>query len=387
MRQQQVVIVGAGIVGLATAYALVRQGVRHVSVVEQETVDHRRASSHGISRLLRFEYGPDQQYTEMVGLSLNRWQHLEHITGQTLYTPTGLLVLGTEHDNFTQPGYQIMQKLGLPVDQLSPQYCQQRFPQFRTQHDDVITYNVAGGILHASSCLQTLRDSIIDLGGTIYESCRVTNLLHDNITRPIQLQTSTGDSLLADQVVLATGIWVHRLLAEIHLPVYLTRQYLLYFAGLPYSSFGVNTFPAFMTNDLYGFPMHSTTNSSDYPLFKAASHSFGSPIDPDTILPLEENVLERITHHLTTLLPALKHAQRVRVDSCAYDVTSDEDFILDQLPHDPRITFATGLSGHGFKFGLLLGEILSSMVCGTSSPVPLKRFQLARFARQTTSVA
>src|SRR5579871_6371533 len=76
VRQQRIVIVGAGIVGLATAYALLTQGVKQVSVVEQEAVDHRRASSHGVSRLLRFEYGSDHQYTQMVRLSLSRWQHL-----------------------------------------------------------------------------------------------------------------------------------------------------------------------------------------------------------------------------------------------------------------------------------------------------------------------
>ena len=96
--QQQVVIIGAGIVGLSTAYALLCQGVKHVTLLEQETVDHRRATSHGISRLLRFEYGPDLFYSQMVRLSLNRWKQLERTSKRTLYTRTGLLVLGMEGD-------------------------------------------------------------------------------------------------------------------------------------------------------------------------------------------------------------------------------------------------------------------------------------------------
>ena len=74
-----------------------------------------------------------------------------------------------------------------------------------------------------------------------------------------------------------------------------------------------------------------------------------------------------------------------------YDVSPDEDVILDRLPYDPRIIFASGLSGHGFKFGLLLGELLSSMICDTQPPVPLDRFRLSRFGhlwgQETTSVA
>ena len=44
MYQQRIVIVGAGIVGLSTAYALLKQGMEHVTVLEQEAVDHRRGT-------------------------------------------------------------------------------------------------------------------------------------------------------------------------------------------------------------------------------------------------------------------------------------------------------------------------------------------------------
>ena len=64
-------------------------------------------------------------------------------------------------------------------------------------------------------------------------------------------------------------------------------------------------------------------------------------------------------NQLAAILPALRDAPVARIDSCIYDVSPDEHFILDRLPDDPRIVIATGLSGHGFKFGLLLGELLS----------------------------
>ena len=388
MRQPSVVIVGAGIVGLSTAYALLSQGVKNVTVLEQETVDHRRGTSHGISRLLRFEYGSAIFYSEMVRLSLNRWQRLEFTTRRTLYTPTGLLVLGTEEDNFTQLSYHALRKLDMPVQRLSHQLCKQRFPQFTPASNNIITYNAEAGILHASTCLQALKKMVLDLGGNIYESCRVTDLSHDNPRRPVSIRTSTGEELTAERVVLATGPWVHRLLSDLQLPVRLTRQYLLYFAGLPLSSFSINTFPAFIADDLYGFPLHSTSNSAYGPYwFKAASHTFGKPVDPDDILPPDENVIAQVAAKLRNFLPALHDARLVHVDSCMYDVTPDENFILDHLPHDPRIVFATGLTGHGFKFGPLLGELLSSMVCNTPPPVAFGRFRLARFSQRRNSIS
>jgi len=385
--QQGIVIVGAGIVGLSTAYALLSQGMQHVTVLEQEAVDHRRCSSHGPSRLLRFEYGPDSFYTSMVRLSLKRWRSLEKLSRRTLYTPTGLLVLGTENDNFTQPGFQAVQASGLPIERLSREDCRLRFPQFDTQPYDTFTYNHEGGILHASTCLLTLRDLVLDLGGEIYESCRVTHIISDSQQRPVRLRLSYGNEISADRVVLATGSWDHRLLADLRLPVRLTRQYQLYFASLPSSLFSAGTFPAFISRDLYGLPIHQGCNG----WLKAASHKFGPSVDPDEVSLPDQGIIAQITGQLSELLPAFHHAELARIDSYTYDVTPDEDFILDHLPHDPRIIFATGFTGHGFKFGVLLGELLSSMVRGTQPVVPLDRFRLSRFTHrqsfQTSSVA
>lgn len=181
---------------------------------------------------------------------------------------------------------------------------------------------------------------------------------------------------MADRVVLATGSWVHQLLADLHLPVRITRQYLLYFAGLPTSFFGVGTFAAFISEDLYGFPIHQGSNG----WLKAASHSFGVSVDPNEITPPDQRVISRIQRQLCELLPELTNAELTHIESCMYDVTPDEDFILDCSPFDRRIIFASGLSGHGFKFGLLLGDLLSSLVCDTQPPVPIDRFRLSRFS-------
>ena len=378
MRQQHIVIVGAGIVGLSTAYSLLTRGLRNVTILEQEFVDHTRSSSHGFSRLLRFEYGPDAFYSNMVKLSLKRWKKLEQVAGRILYTPTGLLMLGNHDDSITQSSFYVARRMGLPVEQFSKGACGLRFPQFNTQPYNLCIYNYEAGILHASTCLQTLRDLILDLGGEIYESCRVTRMINHSPLRPIHLHLSSGHEIVSDRVVLATGSWVHRLLALLHLPVRMTRQYLLYFSGLPVSDYGTGAFPSFIAGDLYGFPIHHGCNG----WVKATSHAFGVPIDPDSVTPQDDQAIASISTQIQELLPALKHAQIARVDSCIYDVTPDEDFILDRLPSDPRIIFATGLSGHGFKFGPLLGELLSSLVLHTESPVPLDRFRISRFAHR-----
>ncbi len=383
MSKQNIVIVGAGIVGLSTAYALLKQGIHHVTVLEQEMVDHPRSTSHGISRLLRFEYGDKLFYTQLVEFALAKWRTLEHISQRTLYSPTGLLVLGNENDDFTHPSYSVLRELGLPTTRISQQQCRQRFPQFVTSDYDMFTYNSLGGILHASTCLRTLRDLILDLGGEICEGSRVKQVDYGNTHRPVRITLHSGVQYNADRVVLAVGPWVHHLIESLHLPVRMTRQYLLYFANLPLSSFGADAFPPFLADELYGFPIHSTLTGTGPSWFKAASHNFGIPVEPEENTPIEDLLINQIVKRLHNLLPVLRQASLVQVDACMYDVSLDENFILDTLSDDSRVIFATGLSGHGFKFGLVLGEILSSMVQDREPPVAIDSFKLSRFAHST----
>src|SRR5947209_11149529 len=167
-----IIIIGAGITGLSTAYALLShaKGRQRVTVLEQATVDHERGTSHGFSRLLRFEYGSNLFYTTMVRLSLARWHHLERTTGRELYTRTGVVTLGKQDDRSTVTSYRLMHSIGLPVEQLQEGVFRQRFPHFATSPFDTFIHNAEGGILHASSCLQVLRDRIRDLGGEIREN-------------------------------------------------------------------------------------------------------------------------------------------------------------------------------------------------------------------------
>ncbi len=384
--QPQVVIIGAGIVGLSTAYTLMQMGMRNVLVLEKIAVNHPRATSSGVSRLLRFEYGTDAFYSRMVKLSLEGWQELERSSQRHLYTPTGLLRLGKAGEAVWCE-HQIARELELPDELLSAHRCRQRFPQFEVRDYEMLAYNATAGILHASICLTTLKNAILAMGGKIASASGVTHIEHESAASPMRVRLSTGEQLNAERVVIAIGPWVHRLLGYLHLPVEITRQYLLYFTGLSHAAFRTGVFPAFMEHDLYGFPIHQGSHN----WLKIGSHQFGSRVDPDAASVIEESVIKRIVQAAHILLPALRAAELVNIDACKYDVTPDEDFILDHVPGDERIVFATGLSGHGFKFGPLLGQLLSSMVCGTQPAVPLTRFRLARFAeqdnRQPASVA
>lgn len=70
----------------------------------------------------------------------------------------------------------------------------------------------------------------------------------------------------------------------------------------------------------------------------------------------------------------------LRGASCSYDMSPDEDFIIDTLPDNRDIMVVTGLSGHGFKFATALGEVAALFAQNKPSPIDISAFSLSRFA-------
>ena len=66
---------------------------------------------------------------------------------------------------------------------------------------------------------------------------------------------------------------------------------------------------------------------------------------------------------------------------CLYDMTPDEDFVIDRLPGNDNVVLAAGFSGHGFKFAPLIGEMLADMLMDREPEFPIDRFALSRFKR------
>ena len=55
------------------------------------------------------------------------------------------------------------------------------------------------------------------------------------------------------------------------------------------------------------------------------------------------------------------------------------NFIVDHHPENPNVCFAAGLSGHGFKFTTVLGEILADYAEGKNTDLPVGFLGLERF--------
>ncbi len=372
MAQLKALIVGGGVMGVATGAALAGRGA-DVTVLERYTLAHDWASSHGLSRAIRHEYGPEALYTAMVARSLVLWDELARETGRRLYTETGVLTLGQPDDGHTLPGFEVMGAVGLPVERLSAAECAARFPQFRPDEYGAITWNPTGGMLAASECVLALADRLRARGGVVREGARVRRVEPSGDGGRVLLED--GATLEADRVIVTAGPWIHDVLPDLALPVQPTRSQMLYLAGLSPDSFAVGRFPVFLVGmSYYGFPLHGPN------WFKVGWHGRGSLADPNAPYPPDRAQVADVRAFLRRVIPAAAEGATALVDRCMYDMTPDEDFILDQHPAGPGVLIGSGFSGHGFKFGVLIGELLAARALGEPPAFPLDRFRLARFA-------
>jgi sarcosine oxidase len=112
------------------------------------------------------------------------------------------------------------------------------------------------------------------------------------------------------------------------------------------------------------------------PGVKVASHAPGPAVDPGDgpftgSDPVRE---EQAGAYVRARLPGLDPAP-LAPETCLYTMTADEDFVLGR---EGPVVAGAGCSGHAFKFGPLLGEILAALALGEPPPADLSRFSLAR---------
>ena len=115
--------------------------------------------------------------------------------------------------------------------------------------------------------------------------------------------------------------------------------------------------------------------------YKVSHHTPGSTLgafDPSDPAPLgtdDTALLSLLTDAVARLLPSLT-PEPVATERCVYDNSADTDFVLDRVG---RIVVGCGTSGHAFKFGPLLGEVLADLAEERRPPLDLGRFSLRRF--------
>jgi sarcosine oxidase len=342
-RDADVVVVGAGIQGSATAWALARRG-RAVVLLEQFELGHKHGSSHGGSRIFRLSY-PDERYVRLAQEALVGWRTLEADAGEELIVRSGALDLGAH----ALENARALAACGVQHEQLTGAEVRARW-ELAAEPDEPALFQPDGGHTRADRAHAALLEGARTAGADVRERARVTALAPG--ADEVSLGTDDGE-LRARGVVVTAGAWARGLLAPlgIDLPVTVTRETVAYFA-LDGAASLPTLIDATGTNGAHAYGLAAPGVG-----LKAGVHRSGPVVDPDEPGEAEDHITARTSDWVARRYPDAD-ATPLFAETCLYTTTPDESFVLER---HGRVIVGSACSGHGFKFAPAIGERLAAL--------------------------
>lgn len=378
MRKLHVAVVGAGAFGGWTALYLLRGGAR-VTLIDAWGPGNSRSSSGGETRVMRGTYGPDQPYTALAARALRLWSANERKWKRTLLHRIGVLWMAAGHDDaWEAASLAKLKESKIPYLRLSRRELTKRWPQINFEGIDWGVFEPQSGYLLARASCQAVVEGFVAEGG-IYRQAVVNGDLDSGEMKTLPL--SDGSPLRADRFVFACGPWMGKLFPQtIANNIQATKQDVFFF-GTPAGDrrFNENQLPVWADHRqpfMYGIPGNQGRG------FKVADDTRGPTFDPtDGERRVSDVALQRARAYLRLRFPGLENAPLVETRVCQYEQTPDGDFIVDRHPGAPHVWLVGGGSGHGFKHGPALGELVAKLVLKDAESNP--RWALKRFSRKT----
>ncbi len=378
-KQPHIVVVGAGAFGGWIALYLRRGGAR-VTLLDAWGPGNSRASSGGETRVIRATYGPRAVYTRMAARSLALWKEHEQRWGgrRQLYHGIGVLWLVETDEQYEKAALPILRDAKIPFEELSGPEVTRRYPQINCDRVRWAIFEKDGGYLTARRACAAVLEGFLAEGGE-YRQLAVQAPVQPRGGELSAVTLSDGSRLTADRFVFACGPWLGSLFPDvIGDRVRATRQEVFFFGTPPGDQrFTETALPVWAdhgTTFMYGIP------GNEWRGFKVADDTRGPVFDPSTgeRTPSPE-ALHSAREYLAYRFPGLKGAPLLEARVCQYEESPDEHFIIDRHPAAANAWIVGGGSGHGFKHGPAVGELVARLVL--TGAAPDEQFRLARLAR------
>jgi glycine/D-amino acid oxidase-like deaminating enzyme len=369
----EVVIVGAGIMGVSTAYHLARLGVGPVIVLERDTVCS--GSTALASGGIRHQYA-NRLGVELTTHSIVTYERFRDEFGvDPNFRQHGYLILiGSEEELATaRRSVALQQSLGVKVELLDAAATRALCPYLNTGDLLGATYTPRDGYADPYLCTTAIAARARDLGVTIKQQHEVRGFIRAG-DRVLGVTTPAG-SFEARATVIATGAWsgVVGQLAGVDIPVRPHRRHKFMTAPFPASRIPAAT--PFIIDPHTNFSLrregpglllgHGRRDEPD---------GFSTEIDRS----LEPALIERAIHRA----PALADAELMRAWAGLYEMTPDQTGIVSAVPSVLGLHVIAGFSGHGFMHGPIAGQLMAEMLAhGRAVTMDAGPLDIGRFAR------
>ncbi len=335
--------------GLSAAWALSRSGFA-VRVLDQAEVPNPCGSSVDDHRLIRHAYGAQAGYMRMVDDAYAAWELLFAEGGARPYVPTGVLAIANAPGGWLAASRAALMQDGRAPTTLAGEGIAARYPFLSPDGIADAFHTAPGGVLLARRIVEMLAAMLARRGVYIGRGQAVAL---DPARGALTLQGGRVEA--ADLLVVAAGPWAPRLVPGLAGRVRPTRQIIVRLAPPPEFAEGWANAPMLLDlaedGGFYAVPPVAGT-----PL-KIGDHRFAPTSDPDAPREASAEEAQAILDLARRRIRDLGRYRILSAAACYYDVEPGERFLLEPL--GPRAMVMSGFSGHGFKFGPLLGLALA----------------------------
>ncbi|MDF9843483.1 MULTISPECIES: N-methyl-L-tryptophan oxidase [unclassified Paenibacillus] len=369
-----VIVVGAGSMGMSAGYELARRGVK-VLLVDAFNPPHTEGSHHGDTRLIRHAYSGDPAY---IGLALRAdtlWQEAEQLSGSELLVRSGVLNLADRKVYSFGGRVAEAQQRGVQAELLEAAEIRRRWPGLTLPESITAMYEPEAGYLYSERCISAYRKLALAHGAELLTDTPVLNVTARGGS--VKVHTAGGD-IHAAGAILSAGAWFSGLAPFVQLPIKAVRKVVGWFESS--TDYAAGRFPGFTlgaeVGGYYGFPSIGGAG------LKVGRHDTGQewkpgePLRPFGSEESDEGDLRRV---LEAYMPGAA-GRLLKGSVCKYEHTPDENFIIDRHPLHANVLIAGGFSGHGFKFSSVVGEILADLAIVGTTGHNISPFALSRFA-------
>ena len=352
----KVLVVGAGIAGLSTAWALSRRGVA-VEVFDQGPIPHPKASSYDEHRITRHAYGEMGGYARLMPAAFRAYDALFGDIGARHFEPMPVVIFERERIAWLDASLADLDRMGVGWREVPLTAVPGRHPMIETAGLSRVVETDGGGMLFPIRILTDLVRTLAGKGVVFHARAKV-----DAVDPEAGTVTVGGRVHQGDHVVVAAGAWVNRLVPETVGTAVPSRQTVLFLA--PPLEFARAWAEAPITLDIglesgtYTLPPRPGTR------LKIGDHQFSRSGDPDGDREATDADIARL---LVAARLGYRDFDRYTVlerKACFYTVTDDEAFLV--KPIGPQATVLSACSGHGFKLAPLMAEGVARTLTGAA---------------------
>ena len=368
-----VLVLGGGIVGAATAFFLRQAHGRSVTLLERELVG-RQASGTNFGGVRR--QGRTPQQMPIAHLALRTWARVRELLGEDLefrrYGHLRVCYSQERADMMAEYARDIRQA-GLELKLLTPQQLRQQLGIFS---DEIVMGSLSPEDGHANPRIAgpAFARAARRLGVQLHEHTEVVHVERDG--SGFLVSSADGRRWRGEQLVVCCGAWSGKISAQFGEPAPLEFRApsMAVTEPLPYRSGPMVAVNSGLIDEVMYFRQIERGNivigggrRAEVDLDKARAY-----VNPENIL--------RQFRELRRFVPAFRHVQLIRVWSGVESYLPDNKPIMGASARIDGLYYAFGFCGEGFAIGPGVGEVMADLVANGRSDIDLSPYTISRFA-------